>query len=61
MTRPVALQLKVWTAGVGFIVGLAGMAFERRWLVWVGVGLLGAAFLLRFLGRDSDGPDADVP
>ena len=49
-----ALQLKVGTAAVGFIAGLAGMAFERRWLVWVGVGLLGVAFLLRFAGRRSD-------
>jgi hypothetical protein len=49
-----ALQLKVGTAAVGFVAGLAGMAFERRWLVWVGVGLLGLAFLLRFVGRRSD-------
>jgi hypothetical protein len=44
----------MWTAALGFTVGLAGMAFERRWLVWVGMGLLGIAFLLRFAGRRSD-------
>lgn len=49
-----ALQLKVGTAAVGFIAGLAGMAFERRWLVLSGVGLLVVAFLLRFAGRGSD-------
>jgi hypothetical protein len=48
------MTLKVWAAALGFIAGLAGMAFERRWLVWVGVGLLGVAFLLRFAGRRSD-------
>jgi len=54
MAHARALQLKVWTAAGGFITGLAGMAVDRRWLVWVGVGLLGAAFLLRFVGRSSD-------
>lgn len=48
------MTLKVWVAALGFIAGLAGMAFERRWLVWVGVGLLGVAFLLRFASRRSD-------
>jgi hypothetical protein len=48
------MTLKTWVAGAGFMAGLAGMAFERRWLVWVGVGLLCVAFLLRFAGRRSD-------
>jgi hypothetical protein len=48
------MTLKMWTAGVGFLAGLAGMAFERRWLVLAGVGLLVVAFLLRFAGRGSD-------
>ena len=40
---------KVWLGGLGLVVGLAGMALEIRWLVWVAVGLLAAAFLLRFV------------
>jgi hypothetical protein len=44
-------ELKVWAAITGFTTGLAGMALERRWLVVVGVGLLGLAFLLRFADR----------
>ena len=44
-------ELKVWAAATGFTTGLAGMALERRWLVVVGVGLLGVAFLLRFVDR----------
>ena len=39
---------KVWFGGVGFVVGFAGMALNLRWLIWVGVALLGVAFVLRF-------------
>ena len=37
--------------GAGFAVGLTGMILDHRPIVWVGVGLLGAAFLVRFLER----------
>jgi hypothetical protein len=43
--------IKAWLAGAGLAVGLAGMATERRWLVWVAIALLGVAFLLRFAER----------
>jgi hypothetical protein len=46
MTRFFAI--KAWLAGSGVTVGLLGIATERRWLVWIAVGLLGGAFLLRF-------------
>jgi hypothetical protein len=49
-------ELKVWAAITGFTTGLAGMALERRWLVVVGVALLGLAFLLRFADRDRQDP-----
>ena len=52
----VAAELKVWVALAGFAAGLAGMALERRWLVWIAVALLGVAFLLRLLDRRR--PDA---
>ena len=42
---------KAWLGGLGLVVGLVGMALETRWLVWVAVGLLAAAFLLRFVKR----------
>ena len=42
---------KVWLGGVGLVVGLAGMALELRWLIWLGVGCLAAAFVLRFIKR----------
>ena len=54
MARPMAFQIKATTAAVGFLLGLAGMAFEQRWLVWTGAACLGIAFLLRFAGRKPD-------
>jgi len=44
-------QLKAWLGGVGLGVGLVGIAIDVRWLVWVAVGLLSGAFLLRFVER----------
>ena len=41
-------MLKAWLGGGGAVVGLAGMATGRRWLVEIAVGLLAVAFLLRF-------------
>ena len=41
-------MFKAWLGGVGLVIGLAGMATERRWLVEIAIGLLSAAFLLRF-------------
>jgi hypothetical protein len=43
--------LKAWLGGLGLVVGLVGIALEIRWIVWVAVALLGAAFLLRFVKR----------
>ena len=40
---------KAWLGGVGLVVGLVGMALDLRWLIWVAVGCLAAAFLLRFV------------
>ena len=49
MSRWVAV--KAAFAAAGFMAGLAGMALEVRPLVWTGVGLLAAAFVLRFVER----------
>ena len=46
MTR--FFKLKAWLGAVGVGVGLVGIAIDVRWLVWVAVGLLSGAFLLRF-------------
>lgn len=43
--------VKASVAAVGLAVGIGGMALERRWLVWVGVALLGVVFALRLVER----------
>lgn len=42
--------------GLGLAVGLAGMALRFLWMVGVAVGLLAAAFALRFVERKPE-PD----
>jgi hypothetical protein len=42
---------KAWLGGAGLVAGLAGIASERRWLVWIAIGLLGTAVLLRIAER----------
>jgi hypothetical protein len=39
---------KAWLGGSAIAVGLLGIATERPWLVWIAVGLLILAFVLRF-------------
>jgi len=45
------MTLKAWAFGLGVAVGVVGMEIALRWLVWVAVGLLVVAFLLRFLPK----------
>jgi hypothetical protein len=47
------MTMKSWAFGVGLTAAILGMAFAQRWLVWVAVGLLVVAFLLRFFTRPS--------
>jgi hypothetical protein len=49
-------RLKAWLGGAGMVVGLVGIAIERRSLVWIAVLLLTGAFLLRFGERTSPPP-----
>jgi len=54
MLRPYRLfAAKAWLGGLGLGVGLVGIAIDRRWLVWLAVGLLSGAFMLRFGERTS--------
>lgn len=54
---PDPFTAKAWLGGIGVSMGLTGMALERHWLVWIGVGLLAAAFGVRFLGPPRPGGD----
>ena len=49
MTR--VFWLKAGTGATGLLVGLAGMATARRWLVWIAVILMGVAFVSRLAER----------
>ncbi len=49
-------MLKAWLGGAGLVIGLAGMAAQRRWLVEIAIGLLAVAFLLRFGERRRGSP-----
>jgi len=48
--------LKAAALGIGLAAGIVGMALALRWLVWIAVGLLAIAFLLRFVGSASNDP-----
>jgi hypothetical protein len=57
MLRPYRLfAVKAWLGGIGLAVGLVGIAIETRWLVWIAVGLLSGAFLVRFAEKKSPPP-----
>lgn len=47
------MTLKAWAFALGLAVAIVGMALAQRWLVWVAVGILSVAFLLRFLNNAS--------
>ena len=51
------MTLKSWAFGVGLTAAIVGMALTLRWLVWVAVGLLVVAFLLRFRSRPASNDD----
>ena len=53
MTR--SFVAKACLAGAGLAVGIAGMATRQRWLVWIAVGLLSVAFVLRFAEGQAGG------
>jgi hypothetical protein len=48
--------LKASLAGVGLVVGLAGMALAVRWLVWIAFGLVSGACVVRFAERRNGEP-----
>lgn len=48
--------LKAWLGGTGLVIGFAGMATQRRWLVLIAITVLAGAFLVRFGERRKQSP-----
>lgn len=53
------LDVRVVLFSLGAVLALVGMAWSRRWLVWIAVGILILGYAARFLDRGGDG-DADA-
>lgn len=49
--RVSAFALRAGLGAAGIAVGVAGMAMDRRWLVWMAVVLLTAAVVARLVER----------
>jgi hypothetical protein len=47
--RWLRLRLALFVIGTGFV--LAGMRAERRWAVWLGIGVLLVAVVIRLVTR----------
>ena len=45
------MAVRAALGAVGLVVGVTGIALEQRWLVWVAVGLLGTAVIIRLIER----------
>ena len=53
-----------WKMG-GLIIGVAlillGERLGLRWMIWIAIGILAIAFLLRFLPDSTRGPNSQDP
>ena len=65
---PQHLEWRIRLFGVGAILGIAGMAAELSWMIWIALAVLMVGFCLRFLpsgespetaGESEDGDDSD--
>ena len=43
------LEWRIRFFGAGAILGVLGIYFEARWMIWLAIAVLVAGFLLRFL------------
>lgn len=53
------LEWRIRLFGAGAILGLVGMWGDQPWLVNVGIAVLAAGVLLRFLGGGGEASDDD--
>ena len=53
------LEWRIRLFGAGAILGMMGIFFEARWMIWMAIGVLVTGLLLRFLDRP--GPEEVDP
>jgi membrane protein implicated in regulation of membrane protease activity len=53
------LPHKMFMVMIGGALGLAGMAFEQRWLVWAGIAVLAVVLVISLVQRRQEGGRAD--
>jgi hypothetical protein len=51
------MELKALMLVVGASIGLVGMMQDRSWLVWIGIGILLVAIVLRLVANRNKEPD----
>jgi hypothetical protein len=54
---PFILRSRFYLAALGVIVGIIGIARDDRRIIWVAIGCLMAAAVLRFVARRRAGAD----
>lgn len=50
-------EIKALLLVIGASIGVVGMAQERSWLVWIGIGILLVAMILRLMASRRNEPD----
>jgi membrane protein implicated in regulation of membrane protease activity len=55
------LPHKMFMVMIGGALGLAGMAFEQRWLVWAAIGVLAVVLVVSLVQRRRADGSAESP
>jgi hypothetical protein len=56
-STPRYFEIKALLLVIGASVGVMGMVQDRSWLVWIGIGILLVAMILRLIARRKKEPD----
>jgi hypothetical protein len=54
---PRYFEIKALLLVIGASVGVMGMVQDRSWLIWIGIGILLVAMILRLIARRKKEPD----
>ena len=44
------LEWRIRLFGAGAIIGMVGILYDARWMIWVSIGVLVLGFMLRYQG-----------